>query len=139
MKRSFWLKQLPMALIVSALVITATAWQGQPGKTTHTTNDTIPEKNKRARNIDEALEQLEKSKQEVERTLQDKDWEKQMKEALDNVHFDADKMKLQIDEAMKQIDTKKIQEEISKTIKGVDFEKMKIELQQNLDKIDMKQ
>jgi len=139
MKRNLWLKQLPIALIVSALVITAAAWQTSPGKTTHTTIDTIPEKNKRARNIDDALEQLEKSRQEVERTLQDKDWEKQMKEALDNVHFDADKMKLQIDEAIKQIDAKKIQAEVQKVMKEVDLEKMKIELQQNLDKVDMNQ
>jgi chromosome segregation ATPase len=139
MKRNFWLKQLPIALIVSALVITAAAWQGSPGKTTHTTTDTIPEKNKRAKNIDEALDQLEKSKQEVERTLQNRDWEKQMKEALDNVHFDADKMKLQIDEAVKQIDAKKIQEEVQKAMKEVDLEKMKVQLQENLDKVDMQQ
>jgi hypothetical protein len=139
MTRNFWLKKLPNALTVSALVITAAAWQGSPGKTTHTTTDTIPEKNKRAKNIDEALEQLEKSKQEVERTLQNRDWEKQMKEALDNVHFDADKMKLQIDEAVKQIDAKKIQEEVQKAMKEVDFERMKVQLQENLDKVDMQQ
>jgi chromosome segregation ATPase len=139
MKRNFWLKQLPIALIVSALLIIAAAWQASPVKTTRTINDTIPEKNKRAKNIDEALEQLEKSKKEDERTLQDKDWEKQIKEALDNVHFDADKMKLQIDEAMKQVDMKKIQEEVQKAMKEVDLEKMKTELQQNLDKIDMNQ
>src|SRR4029078_9103482 len=99
MKRIFWLKQLPIILIGLALVITATAWQGQPTKTTHTTTDTIPDKNK-VKNIDEALEQLEKSKMQLERTLQQKDWEKEMKEAMDKSHFDAEKMKQQIDEAV---------------------------------------
>ena len=137
MKRNFWLKQLPIVLIVSALVITAAAWQGQPGKTTRTTTDTIPDRNKKIRDIDDALDQLEKSKQEMERTLQQKDWEKEMKEALDKVHFDADKMKQQIDEAMKQIDAQKIQEQVQKAIKEVDLEKMKKELQENLDKADL--
>jgi len=138
MKRIFWLKQLTIALIVSGLVITATAWQGHPGKTTYTTTDTIPDKNK-IKNIDEALEQLEKSKKELERTLQQKDWEKEMKEALDKSHFDAEKMKLQIDEAVKEIDTKKMQEQITQAMKAVDLEKMKVELQQNLEKVDVTQ
>jgi hypothetical protein len=139
MKRNFWLKQLPIALSVSALVITAAAWQGQPGKTTHTTTDTIPDKNKKIKDIDEALDQIEKSQKDLERTMQNKDWDKEMKDALDKVHFDADKMKLQIDEAMKNINTKKIQEEINKAMKDVDFEKMKTELKENMDKIDMQQ
>ena len=138
MKRIFWLKQLPILLIVLALVITATAWQGQPGKTTHTITDTIPDKNK-VKNIDDALEQFEKSKKELERTLQQKDWEKEMKEALDKSDFDAEKMKQQIDEAVKQIETKKMQEQITKAMKEVDLEKMKVELQQNLEKVDMTQ
>ena len=139
MNRNLWLKQLPIALSVSALVITTAAWQGQPGKTTHITTDTIPNKNKKIKDIDDALDQIEKSKQELDRTLQSKDWDKEMKDALDKVHFDADKMKLQIDEAMKNIDAKKIQEEINNAMKNVDFEKMKTELQQNLDKVDMQQ
>jgi len=138
MKRIFWLKQLPIALIVSGLVITAAAWQGHPGKTTRTITDTIPDKNK-VKNIDDALEQLEKSKKELERTLQQKDWDKEMKEALDKSHFDAEKMKQQIDEAVKQIDAKKMQEQITKAMKEVDLEKMKAELQQNLEKVDMTQ
>jgi len=136
MKRDFWLKQLPIALLITALVITTAAWQGQPGKTTRTTTDTIPDKNK-VKNIDEALEQLEKSKKELERTLQQKDWEKEIKEALDKTNLDAEKMKLQIDEAVKQIDAKKMQDEITKAMKEVDLQKMKTELQQNLDKVDM--
>jgi hypothetical protein len=138
MKRNFWLKQLPIALIALALVITATAWQGGPGKNTRTTTDTIPQ-NKKVKNIDDALEQLEKGRKDIERTLQEKDWDREMKEALDKTHFDAEKMKLQIDEAVKNIDAKKIQEEVAKALKDVDFEKMKTDLQQNLDKIDLQQ
>lgn len=137
MKRNFWLKKLPLALIILALVITAAAWQGQPGKNTHTITDTIP--NKKPKNIEDALEQLEKSKQEVERSLKDKDWEKEMKDALDKIHFDSEKIKLEIGESMKDFDAKKIQMDIELAMKDLDLDKMKIELQQNLDKVDLKQ
>jgi len=138
MKRNFWLKQLPIALIAATLVITAIAWQGSPGKNTRTITDTIPQ-NKKVNDIDDALEQLEKSRKDFERTLQEKDWDKEVKEALDKVHFDAEKMKQQIDEAVKNIDAKKMQEGITKAMKDVDFEKTKTNLQQNLDKIDLQQ
>jgi chromosome segregation ATPase len=136
MKRHSWLRQLPIFLVVTALVVTVTAWQVQPGKHTRTITDTVPDKNK-VKDIDDALNQLEKSQKELERTLQQKDWNKEMKDALDKSHFDAEKLKLQIDEAVKQIDAKKIQEEMTKAMKEVDLEKMKADLQQSLQKVDM--
>jgi len=137
MKRNFWLKQFPFVMIVAALALIAASWQVQPGKNIHTTTDTVP-KNK-VQNIDDALQQLDKSMQELQRTLQAKDWDKEMKEALDKVHFDSEKMKMQMHEAIKQIDAKKMQDQIQKAIKDIDFEKMKTELQGNIDKIDMKE
>jgi DNA repair exonuclease SbcCD ATPase subunit len=139
MKRNFWLKQLPAVLIILALVITAAAWRGQPGKQTRTITDTIPDRNKKIRNIDDALEQLEKSKEELRRTMDQKDWNKEMKDALDKAHFDSEKMKKEIEESVKSIDAKKIQDEVQKAMKEVDFEKMKTELQQNIDKVDLQQ
>jgi DNA repair exonuclease SbcCD ATPase subunit len=139
MKRNFLLKRLPVVLIISALVITAVAWQGQPGKTTRTISDTIPDRNKKIKSIDDALEQLEKSKEELKRTLDQKDWNKEMNETLDKVHFDSEKMKQEIEEAVKSIDAKKIQDEVQKAMKEVDLQKMKIELQQNMDKVDLQQ
>jgi hypothetical protein len=135
MKRNFWLKQLPIVLIAAALVITATAWQGQPGKTKSIATDTIP--NKKVKDIDEALQDLENGQQDLEHKLQGKNWDKEMNDALDKIHFDADKMKQQIDEAVKQIDAKKIQEQIQKAMQEVDLAKMKTELQQNLDKVEL--
>jgi chromosome segregation ATPase len=136
MKRDSWIRQLPLLLLVTVLVITSGAWQTQPGRQTHALADTVPDKNK-AKDIDDVLNQLEKSQKELERTLQQKDWNKEMKDALDKSQFDAEKLKLQIDEAVKQIDAKKIQEEITKAMKEVDLEKMKADLQQNLEKVDM--
>jgi hypothetical protein len=137
MKRNFWLKQFPVIMMVAALVLTITSWQTEPGKNIHANSDTIP-KNK-VTNIDEALQQLDKSMQELQRTLQARDWDKEMKEALDKAHFDSEKMKVQLDEAMKQIDSKKMQDQIQRAMKDIDFEKMKTDLQGNLDKMDIKE
>lgn len=138
MTRNFWLRELPIALGISSLVIVTTAWQVQPPKQAHTTTtDTIPDK--KVRNIDDALQQLEKSKQELERALKEKNWEKEMKDALDKIQIDGEKIKIEIAAAMKDLDTKKIQLDIEKAMKEVDLDKMKIELQQNVEKIDMKE
>jgi DNA repair exonuclease SbcCD ATPase subunit len=137
MKRDFWLKQFPVIMVVAVLALTITSWQTKPGKNIRTTSDTIP-KNK-VNTIDDALQQLDKSMQELQRILQAKDWDKEMKEALDKAHFDSEKMKVQLNDAMNQIDSKKMQDQIQKAMKDVDFEKMKTELQGNLDKMDMKE
>jgi hypothetical protein len=137
MKRNFWLKQFPVIMVVAVLGFTVISWQTQPGKNTHIITDTVP-KNK-VNNIDDALQQLDKSMQDLQRTLQAKDWDKEMKEALDKAHFDSGKMKVQLNEAINQIDSKKMQDQIQKAMKDIDFEKMKTELQGNLDRMDMKE
>lgn len=138
MKRNFWLNQLSICLLILGLVITTAAWQISPAKSIHITTDTIPQ-TKKVKNIDAALEQLEQGRKDIERSLYEKNWNKEMKETLEKVHFDAEKMMQEIDEATKNIDVKKIQEEVTKAIKNVDFEKMKTDLQQNVDKVDLQQ
>jgi hypothetical protein len=139
MKRTFWLRKLPIALLISGMVISAAAWQTGPGKTKQATNDTVPDRNKKPKDIDEALEQLEKSKVELQRTLEKQDWDKEMKEALDKAHFDAEKMKQQMAEAMKSFDAQKVQAELQKAMKEIDVVKMKADLEKSFDKIDMAQ
>lgn len=139
MKRKFWRESVPAVLTVTALVLTAAAWQGHPGKAERTLTDTIPQRNKSIRSIDDALDQLDKSSKELQRTLEAKDWDREMKEALDKTHFDAEKIKAQIDEAIKNVDAKKIQDEVQRAIKDVDVEKIKTEWQQNLDNVDLQQ
>lgn len=139
MKRKFWIKKLPVALLISALVITAAAWQGQPGKTTQTINDTIPDRNKKVRDIDDAIDQVEKSQQEVERSLKERDWNKDIQKAMNDVQMNTAKMQAELDQAMKSFDAQKLQLEIQKAMKEVDLQKMKTELQANLEKVDMQQ
>ncbi|MFL5808803.1 MAG: hypothetical protein ACJ749_04730 [Flavisolibacter sp.] len=140
MKRIFWYRQLPAAVLVTGFVITASAWQGQPLKTQHTKTDTVPGGNKKITNIDDALDQLDKARAELDRTMKDADWNKmelQLKESLKDVHIDAEKMKAQMAEAMKAMDAVKIQAEIDKAMKDVDFEKIKTNLDLAMKQVDM--
>lgn len=139
MKRNFWIKKLPVAVLASALVITVAAWQKQPGKTTHTTNDTIPDRNKKIRDIDDAIEQVEKSQQEVEHSLKDRDWNKDIQKAMNELQNNSAKMQAELDQAMKNFDAQKMQLEMQKAMKEVDLQKVKSELQANLEKVDMQQ
>jgi DNA repair exonuclease SbcCD ATPase subunit len=131
MKRNFWLKKLPIAFTICALVITAASWQNQPANTKQTFIDTP---RKKIKDIDEALLQLEKSRAELEKTLKNKDWEKDIKESMKD--FDADKIKEEIENAMKEIDVAKIQADVQKAMKEVDMEKIKAEMQKALTEID---
>jgi hypothetical protein len=136
MKRIFWYRQLPAAILVTGFVITASAWQGQPLKTKHTKTDTVPGRNKKITNIDDALEQLDRSRSELDR-FKEEDWKKielQLKESLKNVQIDAEKMKMQMAEAM---DAVKMQAEIQKAMKDVDFEKIKSNLDIAMKQVDM--
>lgn len=139
MKSNFWPGKSLLILLAAGLVITAAAWQTKPGKNTHTTADTIPDRNKKIKSVEDALEQLEKSKIELDRTMREKDWEQEIKEALDQLQFDGEKLKKELAEQLKNIDAQKIQMDVQKSIKEIDFENIKKEMQKSLDKVDMQQ
>jgi hypothetical protein len=131
MKRDFWFKKFPATMLICGLVIIAAAWQGGPSKITHTGTDTVPERNKKVKDIDAALEDLEMSKTEIERSLKEINIEKmnaEIRESLKNVHMDSEKMKEQMEKLMKEIDLEKMHTDVQKALKDVDMEKMKIEL-----------
>jgi hypothetical protein len=140
MKKKFWLTKLPAALLVGALVVTAAAWQTQPGKYRSTLADTVPERSKKVRDIDDAIKKLDESKVELDRTLQNREWEKEIQESLKNVHIDAEKMKTEIAEAMKSleaIDLQKMQVELQKELASVDAEKIKTQVAEAMKQVDL--
>ena len=47
MKRNFWLRQLPLALLVTGAVLTAAAWQTGPASAQQKATDTIPDRTKK--------------------------------------------------------------------------------------------
>jgi hypothetical protein len=152
MKRNFLYQQLPLVLLCLGLVFTASSWQGHPQKTKINTIDTVPDTHKKVTDIDDALDQLEKSRTQMERSLQDIDWKK-IQNSVKNAQIDVEKIKTQIAEtmkavdvgklnteiqnSMKDIDMKKVQTSIDKAMKEVDIEKLKANLDASMAKIDM--
>lgn len=142
MKRNFWRSQLPILLLLTGLIVTAAAWQGKPLQAKQNITDTIPRGNKKIKDIDDALNRLENSKAEVDRSLQEADWQKMQKEikaSMKNVHLDAEKMKLQIDQAMKQVDAAKINAEVQKQLQSVNVAKMQAQVDRAMKQIDAEQ
>lgn len=139
MKRNFWPGRSLVILLVAGLAVTAVAWQTQPGKNTNSYTDTIPDRNKKIKKLEDALEQLEKTKLELDRTLKDKDWEREMKEVLSKLHFDGEKMKQELAEQLKNIDAQKIQMDLQKAMKEIDFETIKTEIKNSLDNANMQE
>jgi hypothetical protein len=138
MKRISLLKKSSAVVLAVGLVITATAWQVQPGQPKHhTTTDTVPERNKKVKDIDAALEELEKGKLEMEKSLKDIDWkeiEKNISESIQKI--DMAKIQVDIDKNMKAVDMAKIQADVDKAMKEVDMEKLKVDISKNLTEVD---
>jgi esterase/lipase len=140
MKRSSLIRKLPIAALALGVVLATAAFQSKPVKTKQPTTDTVPERNKKVKDIDDALEELEKSKLEVDRSLKDIDFEKiesEVREATKNLHIDAEKMKVQIDRAMKEVDAAKIQAHVQQSLKEVDAAKIKVELDKAMKEVDL--
>src|SRR5436305_4466811 len=76
MKRTYLIKIIPVLAVIIALVISGLAWQTNPGKGSQAKTDTIPDRKKKIRDIDDAINELDKAKVEVDRELKNMDWPK---------------------------------------------------------------
>ena len=131
MKKNFWLRSLALSLAVCGIVLMVGAQQDQSTKTQQAYVDTPRTKIK---NIDEALRDLERARTELERTLNNNEWQKGLNESMKQL--DSDKMKLQIEQALSQVDAARIQAELQKAMKAIDAEKMKSDIQKALAGVD---
>src|SRR5690242_565660 len=95
-------------------------------------NDTTPKKNnnqnrdRKVRNLDEALEELENVNINVDMEEAMKEVQKALKE------IDGEKLQLQIEKGMKDVDMKKMNEQIKESLKAVDMEKINRQVQESL-------
>ncbi len=134
MKKAINFKYAGAVALVALLIFSVTAWnQSAPSQPTQ--KDTIPKtREKKIRDLDEALLELDKAKLELSKT----DWEKidrEIKESLKDIN--ADKIKAAVKKAMKEIDFDKIKVDIEKAMKEVDAAKIKMEIDASLSKVDM--
>jgi membrane protein involved in colicin uptake len=132
MKRNFWLRKLPLAVLVCGMVVTAAAWQDHSATNTRNIADTTPNKHreKKIRDIDDAIAELERGEQELHRSLKEMDFskiEKQIRESIESSQVDAAKIRADIEKAMKDIDVTKMRAEMDKAMKELDAAKMKMD------------
>ena len=137
-------KTLLAVLFVGGIAFALISWgrqqnPGNPGKKQQV-QDTIPErKDRKVRDLDEAISELErvdinehveKALKEVSAALKQIDAEKMkldIEKSLKEVDFD--KIKMEVDKAMKEVDAAKIEQQVKESIAKIDFEKMKAELE----------
>ena len=137
MQRNFWMKQLPLAVLATGLVLASTAFQTKPGSTANSLTDTVPAP-KKARTLDEAIAELEKGSAEIDKAIRETDWNKinaDIKASMKEI--DADKIRAEVDKAMKEIDFKKIQADIDKAMKEIDMVKVQSDINKAMSEIDL--
>ncbi len=129
-----------LCMFLACLLFAATGWQTNPSpQTTQAFTDTIPERSKNIKNIDDAVLELEKARLQMETSLKEIDWDKQEKEmqlALKELQLNKLKIKEQVAEALKQVDMAKIQAEVHAGLKEMESAKIKADVEAALSKID---
>lgn len=139
MKQVLSWKKIPLLLIAMGVVAAVAVAQSNAGTQQQASTDTIPKKQKKVRDLDDALAEIDRGELELQRALKDFDsekMEKEFREAMKSMEIDMAKMKVDIEKAMKEIDAEKISLEIQKAMKEVDAEKISKEMKESL-KVDM--
>ena len=92
-------------------------------------NDTIPKREKKMKDLDEALKEIESAMAELE---------VEMKKPLPPIPpIEMQKVKAEIEKALKDIDPDKIKKEVEMAMKEIDGEKIKMQIEAALSKVDM--
>lgn len=130
--------RLFVILLAISLPLLLISWDYQPtpGQFEQSITDTTPkqntyDRNKKVRNLDEVLEELDAADRNINMELIKKELAAAMK------NWDQEKIKLDIEKAMKDIDLAKIQKEVQASLAKVDFSKIKEELALAMKNIDM--
>lgn len=149
----------PLAVIVAVVGLSAIliSWNYMPSGFRFAGNndysDTVPPKknktdrDKKVRDLDEAIEELEnvefkidmeKIKKEIEQAMKSVDMEK-IKLEVENAMKEVDmkKIKLEVENALKEVDMKKIQAELNESLAKIDGEKIKLEIENAMKEVDM--
>jgi DNA repair exonuclease SbcCD ATPase subunit len=110
------------------------AWQNNPVTSRNQQQqDTLPKKDEKTvinGDLDKAIDEVNRAKENLEKQLQNKDWEKMHRDLQESFEkINAEKMQEQIAKAMKQIDMQKIQLQAQAALKQIDWQKMQAEIE----------
>jgi hypothetical protein len=131
-----------IALCIMGVTLSLVSWdrkQTDRGFQQQHTQDTIPQKkDKKIRDLDDAIAELESvdlkieldnAMKEVDKALKELDLQKielDVQRSLKEVDFE--KIKMDVDKAMKEVDFAKIEKEVKESIARIDWDKMKAEM-----------
>ena len=143
MTREFFKLQLPLMLVVGSLMVGLVAWKEDKfAAGTQILADTLPKKDRKAKNLDEIMIELDKAQVELERSIKEiqvTSFDKEKMQADINKamkEIDVEKMKLQVEDAMKSFDTEKLKTQIDLAMKSIDQEKIKASVAEAMNEID---
>jgi len=140
MNKTFLLKNLPLLVLATGLVLTVAFAQTTRTNEKRTTSDTVPTKHKKIRDLDEALQEIDRGEVEMQKAMSEIDHDKmeaEIRKAMKATEIDMAKIKEDVARAMKEVDQQKIELEVQKALKEVQSEKIQKEVQQALAKVDM--
>lgn len=129
MKRSSSFAYVGIIALVVLLAFSLTAWNQSAPAPHRTHTDTTPRKgDHKIKDIDEAIAELDKAMQHLD---------KEVKKPIPPIPpIDMDKMKADIDQALKDLDPAKMKADMEKAMKDIDEAKLKTELQASMAKAD---
>jgi virulence-associated protein VapD len=95
----------------------------------HAYTDTVPSKDRKVRDLDQALNQLDNL-----------DLQAQIDQAMASVaevmkNIDAEKLHLEVEKALASVDMEKVNADVKKALKEIDFEKIQNEVKASLEKV----
>jgi hypothetical protein len=137
------LRNLRISLAVAAVAITAvfvlSSWDFKNGYAAWNDNDyeeydTVPKKEvreKKIRDLDDVLDELNAVDFKMDMEKMQKEFAESMKK------FDAQKIQLDIQKAMKEVDFEKIQKEFEQSMAKIDFSNMEKEMAKAMKEVDM--
>jgi chromosome segregation ATPase len=139
MKRKQFFSGLALAALASSIFI-GIAWQTKPGASTSIiTTDTIPDRTKKIRNIDEVVEELDRAEIELNKAHKEFDKQKtkeELEKAMQNLQTDMARLQEDLKTAMRDVDVKKLEAEIRRSLKDVDTEKARVQAEAAIAKVD---
>lgn len=128
---------LRKALLVSATILlgfTFTSWKQSTIDTPRSIQDTTPsKKEKKTVDLDQALDELDNAKADVEKSMQNIDWDKMnadMKEAMKNLDVNMKDMQENLKKSLSEIDVEKMKHDVNEAVAKIDWD----EIKRNMDK-----
>lgn len=158
MPNSFFKMQLPVLVIAGALIVGLVAWKEGSAQVKYSATDTVPKAmEKKIRNLDDALEDLEKGEAELKKSMEkmELDFEVPVPSVPPISPVEIEKIMADVEKAIKEIDPVKLKTEIEASLKDInpeaikaavaealediDIEKIKLDVQASLSKENMKE